>query len=391
MALGRAGLLVLAAAIACGGGGGDGGPDGTVTDDPCSADETRCAGPSYQICGSGGTFVESESCSGGSVCDPGLGCVECRPSELRACMGDEVHQCNDDGTLGDLIETCEFESCSNGTCGDDECNAGGVELIYVVDESYRLHSFDPAELEGGGNPFSLIGSLNCPAGSSWPAWGGGNPATPFSMSVDRTGTAWVLYTSGEIFHVSTQDASCQATTFVPGQAGFELFGMGFVSDEPGSRNETLYISGGSANQINVGNLGSIDADTLTATSIGGLPTAEYGPELTGTGDAKLYGYFPQSSLGSPLDPYSYIRNLNKGTVGVEQEWSMDPLPSEVRAWAFAHWGGKFYVFITTGFTVANSRVLLLDPTNGSETVAVANSPNIVVGAGVSTCAPISVD
>ena len=41
-----------------------------------------------------------------------------------------------------------------------------------------------------------------------PDWNGGGQATPFSMSVDREGQAWVLYTSGEIFKVSIEDASC---------------------------------------------------------------------------------------------------------------------------------------------------------------------------------------
>lgn len=377
-------VLALSSLVAaCGGSGGGSGPDGAVTDDPCSAGESRCVGSSFQTCGDQETFVERDSCS--QACDETLGCVECRPDDARACSGSEVHECNDDGTIGELIEDCGVEGCSSGTCGEESsCDAGGVELIYVVDDEYNLLSFDPSVLGTGEDPFTLIGSLSCPAGSSWPAWPGGDPATPFSMSVDRSGTAWVLYTSGEIFHVSTQDASCSPSGFTPGQAGFELFGMGFVSDAAGSEEETLFISGGSADSLVTGNLGAVDKDSMEVTSVGPLPLTEYSPELTGTGDAELYGYFPGS-----FD--TFVANLDKSTVAEKQSWDLPALANDVRAWAFAHWGGKFYIFITTGFDVPAPQVLELDPSNGNVTPVVPDSEWIVVGAGVSTCAPISVD
>ncbi len=268
--------------------------------------------------------------------------------------------------------------------GGQACGVEGNDLIYVVDQDYRLLSFDPREIDGTGAAFSLVGNLNCPAGSSWSNWGGGDPATPFSMSVDRMGNAWVLYTSGEIFKVSITNASCQASGFQKGQMGFELFGMGYVSDSPGSAAETLFLAGGSAAQSELGNLGSVDGTTLGVATIGALPTSEHNPEMTGTGNAELYGYFPGSAS-------TFVAKLSKTDSTIVESWPLAALGGSARAWAFAHWGGKFYMFITTQGVGLEPQVKVLDPTTGMETVAIANSPYVVVGAGVSTCAPIVVE
>jgi len=122
------------------------------------------------------------------------------------------------------------------------CGQAGNDLVYVVDSDYRLLSFDPQKI-GSGDPFTLVGNLSCPAAAPWPDFPAESAsATPFSMSVDRNGMAWVLYTSGEVFNVSIADARCTSTGFQKGQAGFQLFGMGFVSDSAGSDAETLRYS-----------------------------------------------------------------------------------------------------------------------------------------------------
>lgn len=348
--------------------------------DECIGNATRCVGQSYQVC-VGDQFEVQEQCSG--VCDPALGCQSCQPNAPRVCSGTNVHSCDGSGNLGPLIEECIGGGCSNGTC-TSQCGADGADLIYVVDDAYRLLSFDPRKL-GMGDPFTLVGTLSCPASPSWPEWGSAT-ATPFSMSVDRNGVAWVLYSSGEIFHVDTKTAACTATSFAKGQAGFKLFGMGFVADSPGANEETLFIAGGPVDAAGAGNLGRVDPGTLAVTSIGPLASAEYSPELTGTGDAKLYGYYPGSVS-------TFIAELDKGTGSRGTSWNMSPLGSTVRAWAFAHWGGRFYVFVTTSdlFLGDESNVYILDPANGGMTsTALSDIPYIIVGAGVSTCAPVFV-
>ena len=307
----------------------------------------------------------------------------------RACDGDTVVACNPDGTLGDPIETCDpGEVCQAGEC-TLSCTADGVDLIYVVDETYRLLSFDPRKLGTADDPFTLIGNLSCPAAAQpVPGWVGG--VTPFSMSVDRNGVAWVLYTSGEIFHVSVANAQCTASSFAPQQMGGEwaLFGMGFVTDEASGEAERLYIGGGDPTATPGGLFGVVDPTTLQVQTRGNLPnTGEYSPEFTGTGGAELFGFFPGS--GS-----AFVQELDKNTgAALGQQMSLGGLGGTVSAWAFAQWGGKFYIFVTTtDIVTTNSTVRVIDRATGqSEGIALENLPYTIVGAGVSTCAPIVVE
>ena len=341
----------------------------------CSTGERRCQGQSLQEC-QGGQFVEVSRCGDEQYCSSELGCLDCDPAGGNVCYQGNVHACNPDGSVGDLLETCWTEQCVAGNCGDPACPPETM-YVYVVDDSYRLLSFNPA---AAGDPFRLIGNLDCPAGPSWPDWSGGNPATPFSMSVDRSGRAWVLYTSGEIFWVSTSDASCQKSPYPPGQDGYRLFGMGFVSDAAGSEQEKLYLAGGNVDAQVMGDMAVVDPNTMGLTTLGPCPQAEYGPELTGTGKGEWYGYFP--GTGS-----SFVARLDKQSGQISQQWQLPSLSGSVRAWAFAHWGGKFYIFVTTYSNGYRSMVLRLDPQSGNTDTYLDNLPYIIVGAGVSTCAP----
>ncbi len=182
--------------------------------------------------------------------------------------------------------------------------------------------------------------------------------------------------------MSTTDASCQLSPFQKGLSGYELFGMGFVSDEPGSDKEALYISGGSSSDLNSGNVACLDPVSLQITTVGPIPQAEYSPELTGTGNAVLYAYFPGTTN-------SFVAQLDKTTGQITEQWGLPPLSGQVRAWAFAHWGGKFYVFITTqDGSVLHSNVLRLDPNTGQADTILVDTGHVIVGAGVSTCAPV---
>jgi hypothetical protein len=352
------------------------GPDEPGPAVDCQKSETACSGANFQTC-IGGKLRTKKTCISPQVCDPKLACVDCRPG-IVTCAGDEVRECASDGTLGDAKETCAPGGCKEGVCVDT-CQPSASDLIYVVDETYRLLSFDPRM---GKNEFQLIGQIDCPAGPGLP--GLNSPATPFSMSVDRDGQAWVLFTSGEIFWVSTKDASCKKSAFKPQQAGFDVFGMGFVSDAKGSIDETLFIAGGDALQLADGSLGRVEKKTLVATNLAKLQKNEdYGPELTGTGNGELYGYFPGTTK-------TIVAQIDKMTAQNVKHWEVEGLGGSARAWAFAHWGGRFYIFITTleGGTKISTQVQLFDPVDGKKTTIVTNVPYVIVGAGVSTCAPV---
>ncbi|MBA3538023.1 MAG: hypothetical protein H0T79_00195 [Deltaproteobacteria bacterium] len=309
------------------------------------------------------------------------GFPDCDPASGNTCSGNTVVSCNADGTFGSVVTECsDGMTCANATC-TNACTADGVDLVYVVSQELDFLSFDPRKLAG--DPFTLIGRLACPITRGTIQDPPGT-VTPFSMSVDRDGKAWVEYTSGEIFNVSLTDASCTASGYVPEAAGMALFGMGFVTDAPGANTEQLFIAGGGNNADPGGRLAHVDthggmytpviAGTMAASS-------DYSAELTGTNEAKLYGFFP--NLASP----AFVQEIDKATgslTGTKFNLGTAGLGAQVNAWAFAQWGGKFYVFVTSD---GNSTVRVIDRATSMYTLAKQNLPYTIVGAGVSTCAP----
>ena len=238
------------------------------------------------------------------------------------------------------------------------CPDAAASLVYLITQSGTLLSFDPSTFA-----FSTIGPIGC---------GGG---TPNSMAVDHTGIAYVGFSDGRLFRVSTKTGSCLATPFVPG--GFSVkFGMGFVSDSS-MGGETLYIAGfgGSARGSSV--LASIDTTTFAVRVVGPFTPTISDPELTGTGGGDLFAFTELSAGGSAID------QIDKATARVVAQAG---LPGVVQGggWAFAFWGGDFYTF--TSPQSSGSVVTRFRPTDGS-VVSVAKYPEIIVGAGVSTCAP----
>jgi len=334
----------------------------------------------HQSSGNGNTDANNGNGDGGTgaQCDPSLG---------NACNGNDVVTCNPDGTYGSTVESCmQGFACSSGMC-QTACTADGVDLVYVVDEQNDFMSFDPRLLPG--NPFTKIGTLDCPTTGGSIQMGGGT-VTPFSMSVDRDGVAWVLYTNGQLFNVSLVTAACTSANNTVGASNMELFGMGFSTDTPSGMTEKLFLAGGgNAAQPN-GNLAWDDTHggNLTPTIVGTLTaTSDYSPELTGTNEAKLYGFYP--NLATP----AFVQEIDK-TSGMPtgQTWPLGTsgLGANIRDWAFAQWGGVFYIFVTTtdsNGNNANSTVRAIDRMSGTYTVPLTNLPYNIDGAGVSTCAP----
>ncbi|MBX3206717.1 MAG: hypothetical protein KF764_16730 [Labilithrix sp.] len=229
-----------------------------------------------------------------------------------------------------------------------EC-AEATTQIYVVATDKGLYRFNPRDLS-----FKRIGTLGCPTG-----------AGTFSMAIDRRGTAWVEYTDGRVYAVDTNDATCKPTSFKPGQTGFDLFGMGFAlnGDDP-KEGETLYVAGTG--------LASLDTKSFDLKFIGSLTGGR--TELTSIG-SKLFGFSVDSGL---------VSRLNKQTGATEATHRTSAI-LESGGFAFAHWGGSFWLF--TGRTT--STVTAYSPTTDESTVMVDNTGMLIVGAGSSTCAPIT--
>jgi hypothetical protein len=245
-----------------------------------------------------------------------------------------------------------------------------AKFVYLVSDSNILFRFDPGHLQ-----ITQLGPLQCPTSGS-----------VNSMAVDRHATAWVNYDDGNLFEVNTSTLACQPTSFAPGQAGFtDALGMGFSSDAPGSESETLFVSdntgpGGLGVPGGGKGLAKVDLTTMTLTPLGGYtgPNAGYNAELTGTGDAKLYGFFTTT----PAD----LAEIDKTSGATPMPISLPTVNASTGGYAFSYWGGDFWFYTDSSGGNGTSVTHYVTATN-TASVVLSNLGYTVVGAGVSTCAP----
>ncbi|MFH0902052.1 MAG: IgGFc-binding protein, partial [Pseudomonadota bacterium] len=86
-------------------------------DEPdCVDGQKRCYDGRHQECRQA-QYQDIESC-GSRACLPDLGCVDCNPAYETICTDDELHECNADGTVGEVLEICNPGMCYNGECHD---------------------------------------------------------------------------------------------------------------------------------------------------------------------------------------------------------------------------------------------------------------------------------
>jgi hypothetical protein len=256
---------------------------------------------------------------------------------------------------------------SGGTPNDHtvDCTQEGITYIYAITEDRTLYRFDPTKAQ-----FHSIGTVGC-----------SELTQVNSMAVDRRGIAYVESESGLLFRVDVGTAACTPTDFVPGQLGWAKFGMGYATDPIGAggagTTETLFVADAS-DDVESRGLARFEPDSLTLSFVGPfsqpLGTAV---ELTGTGDGRLF------ALGMPQNAAtSRLAQIDSATGVVE---TLVELPVTGSAFAFAFWGGNFYTF-TAETGVSTTTVSRYDP-NAQTTTPVATLNGVVVGVGVSTCAP----
>src|SRR6516162_2852491 len=102
--------------------------------------------------------------------------------------------------------------------------------------------------------------------------------------------------------------TCTATTFAA-SSNFTQFGMGFSTDAVGGTTDSLFIGGGQA-VGSMSTLAKLDTGTFMPTTLGNI---NGWPELTGTGDAKLWGFFPGLNGATPLVAQINKTNAQLGT------------------------------------------------------------------------------
>ena len=277
-------------------------------------------------------------------------------SLLAAALGSA---CGDDGARGDGADADADSDADSDTDSDsdadDDCSEA-AKVIYVVDSDNSFYRFDPPT-----KVFELVGTVDC-----------GNMSSPFSMAVTRDAAAYVLFQDGAIFEVSTADASCTATPYLTGQSGFSVFGMGFATDGEDTPEETLYVA-------NSASLATID-DDWALTVVGSISGD---PELTGNGLGELWGFFPTATT-------PHVSRIDKGDAALVTTYPMSDLSNSASAWAFAYWGAAFYVFYESALDTSTN-VYRVDAESGAVETYISATGKRIVGAGVSTCAPTTIE
>lgn len=269
-----------------------------------------------------------------------------------------------DGTLDDGGSSGFVPTDGNGGVKPAQC-ADDNKDIFLIAEDRTFYSFHPPTLK-----FENKGFLNCPTSG----------ASPTSMAVDRDGFAWIRYSDGSLWKVSTKDLSCQATAYQPQDEAFTKFGMGFATETKGGSSEVLYLS-----DSNGAGLAKLDTRSLGVSFIGPYTGDLAGTtsELTGTGDGKLYGFF--------VTYPAKIAEISKATGDAINAKELTGVYAGT-AWAFSFYGGDFYIYTnsdTSGLPMngGGSDVTRYRPSDGSITVVKPKIGFKIVGAGVSTCAP----
>jgi hypothetical protein len=315
----------------------------------------------------------------------------------RAPGPDPVAQLGDGGSIdwggtggvaaGDLASFGAGGSGGGGGGGSGGSGGGGpvdqncpdsAKLVYLLDQdstmtNFSLLSFQPNAKNISQSIVTNLGPLSCTAA-----------LIPNSMSVDRKGIAWVEFVPSDdtitnqdaLYNVDTNKATlpCTLTTYRTQSFGTH-YGMGFVANAASSGTETLFVATDNAPN----HLGTLDTTTLAIAAIGGL---NGGPELSGTGDAHLWGFYPDPNTPrvSQIDKVTAMESTTS-TYPIAQAMGMED------GYAFAFWGGDFWVFLKK-VNETSSTLYHVNGANGMVDTWVMNG-HWIIGAGVSTCAPIS--
>jgi hypothetical protein len=235
-----------------------------------------------------------------------------------------------------------------------------LDVIYVVTIESQLFAFDPTV--PGLAAYQLVGTLACDSKGS-----------PQSMAVDREGMAWVFFSSGKLYRVSTRDASCTPTDYVHPSSN-TMLGMAFTAESRRSEQERLFIASPAFGLANV------DTNSLRVEHLDRTP---FKAELAGGSDAKLFMLTPREygagTAAARLDQIDRATHRPSALMRLADYG----VPS---AWAFARYDGLFYLFITP-VGLAHSQTWMVDAANKSERLRDPELDFVVVGAGQSTKIP----
>lgn len=176
-----------------------------------------------------------------------------------------------------------------------------------------------------------------------------------------------------LLRLDAETLECEATGFVVPE-GDSLGGLAFVSDSPGSEEESLYVSSFAELSFDEAlTVSRYDPIAETVEVVGDLPiipTNYYQiADLTGTGASDLFGLFAGDT--------AHVATIDEADATATSQ----PLGATVGSpWAFAQWEGRLWIF-------SGGTVRAFDQNTGDIEVLSESLEISVVGAAVSTCAP----
>ncbi|UQA57174.1 hypothetical protein [Polyangium aurulentum] len=279
--------------------------------------------------------------------------------------------------------------------GDAAC-ADNVRPIFVLTQGTpaMIHSFDPQTLT-----FAPVQKIECPDTKDW---------VVASMSVDRNYRAWVEWGTNNpqdvnpyykrLDRIDLATGACTPNTGKLPDADHytQALGMAFVSDSNGSSAESLFFID---KQTKIYPLGATDPIGQWYKFKPGEGTTFSGLELTGTGAGRLFAFVmnwtpewshpctPENPCG-PTVHIGEVSTKDGSAISNEEVTEIPAFGNNGGGFAFAHWGGLFWVFEALNF--GPTHVYKYDPELKKAELVKTDGPNAVVGAGVSTCAPLTI-
>ena len=242
--------------------------------------------------------------------------------------------------------------------GNNHSCDGGYTRIYVITESADILSFDPTT-----SLFRKMGTISCPGTASFPN----------SMAVARSGLAYVGSSMAPSSRSEWPRPSASPRPSLSTKAGLRSLEWATCA----TMRATARRSTSPRRMTLLGWPGSTrvrSCSTSSDPSRWNITT----PELTGTGAGQLFAFEAIDNNDSA------ILEIDKATATVVAESLLTGV-ERGNAWAFSFWGEAFYTF-TRPASSPGSVVARFRPSDGS-IVRVAATDEVIVGAGVSTCAP----
>jgi len=238
---------------------------------------------------------------------------------------------------------------------EDDCDHTSDRVYAIARDDGSLYLFDPETLS-----FTRLARLSC-----------GTSATPASMAVARDGVAYVRYSDDAVYQVDLETFACAPTSYADRRGVFGSFGMGYATDSADTWRETLYVA-------NDASLAAVDTDTWTLSPLGRVASQ---PELTGNADGELWAMLP-------LEHPAQLARLSPEDAHTLETIALPDFPSasDIDTFAFATWGGSFWLFVRSYGMGSSTDVYEVDSAGHMSTV-LEDVGFDVVGAGVSTCAP----